>query len=41
MTVKGEENEDKVKARLSLYLSARNVLGSALRLLSITTLERT
>lgn len=38
--VKGEENEAKAKARLFLYLAARDVLGSALRLLSITPLER-
>jgi arginyl-tRNA synthetase len=38
--VKGEENEAKAKARLWLYLCARDVLGSALRLLSIKPLER-
>jgi arginyl-tRNA synthetase len=38
--VKGEEDEEKARARLWLYLCARDVLGSALRLLSIEPLER-
>jgi len=38
--VKGEENEAKAKARFWLYLCARDVLGSALRLLSIRPLDR-
>ncbi|EPQ50894.1 arginyl-tRNA synthetase [Gloeophyllum trabeum ATCC 11539] len=40
MIVKGEPNEDLAKARLWVYLSARDVLGAAMRLLSIRPLER-
>ncbi|KAH9848770.1 arginyl-tRNA synthetase [Lenzites betulinus] len=38
--VKGEQDKDKAKARMALYLAARDVLGAALRLLSIEPLER-
>ncbi|KAH9946427.1 arginyl-tRNA synthetase [Epithele typhae] len=38
--VKGEMDKDKARARLALYVAARDVLGAALRLLSITPLER-
>ncbi|EJF58388.1 arginyl-tRNA synthetase [Dichomitus squalens LYAD-421 SS1] len=38
--VKGEEDKEKAKARMALYLSARDVLGAALRLLSIRPLQR-
>ncbi|KAI0715922.1 arginyl-tRNA synthetase [Cerioporus squamosus] len=38
--VKGEQDKEKAKARMALYLSARDVLGAALRLLSIKPLER-
>ncbi|KDQ54337.1 hypothetical protein JAAARDRAFT_38498 [Jaapia argillacea MUCL 33604] len=38
--VKGEEDEEKAKARLWMYLCARDVLGAAMRLLSIRPLER-
>ena len=38
--VKGEANLDKARARIALYLAARDVLGAALRLLSIKPLER-
>lgn len=38
--VKGEPDEEKAKARMWLYLSARDVLGAAMRLLSIRPLER-
>ena len=38
--VKGEQDKEKAKARMALYLSARDVLGAALRLLSIRPLER-
>ncbi|KAI0760773.1 arginyl-tRNA synthetase [Fomes fomentarius] len=38
--VKGEQDKDKAKARMALYLAARDVLGAALRLLSIKPLER-
>ncbi|KAI0823467.1 arginyl-tRNA synthetase [Trametes gibbosa] len=38
--VKGEQDKDKAKARMALYLAARDVLGAALRLLSIQPLER-
>ena len=40
LNVKGEKDEEKAKARLWLYLCARDVLGAALRLLSIKPLER-
>ncbi|KAL4251407.1 class-I aminoacyl-tRNA synthetase family protein [Abortiporus biennis] len=38
--VKGEADKEKAKARLFLYMSARDVLASALRLLSLKPLER-
>lgn len=38
--VKGEKDLDKSRARLWMYLCARDVLGAALRLLSIKPLER-
>jgi arginyl-tRNA synthetase len=38
--VKGEEDEEKASARLFLYERARDVLGGAMRLLSIRPLER-
>ncbi|KAI8974811.1 arginyl-tRNA synthetase [Trametes punicea] len=38
--VKGEQDKEKAKARMALYLAARDVLGAALRLLSIRPLER-
>ena len=38
--VKGETDKAKAQARLWLYLTARDVLGAALRLLSIKPLER-
>ena len=38
--VKGEEDEEKARARMWLYLNARDVLGAAMRLLSIRPLER-
>jgi len=38
--VKGEEDEEKAGARLFLYERARDVLGGAMRLLSIRPLER-
>ncbi|KAI0687524.1 arginyl-tRNA synthetase [Earliella scabrosa] len=38
--VKGEADKEKAKARMALYLAARDVLGAALRLLSIKPLER-
>jgi len=38
--VKGEADKAKAQARLWLYLTARDVLGAALRLLSIKPLER-
>ncbi|KAH7890667.1 hypothetical protein F5I97DRAFT_1923166 [Phlebopus sp. FC_14] len=40
LVVKGEPDEEKAKARLWLYLCARDVLGAAMRLLSIRPLER-
>lgn len=40
LLVKGEPNEEKARARLFLFICARDVLGAALRLLSITPLER-
>ena len=40
LNVKGEKDEEKARARLWLYLCARDVLGAALRLLSIKPLER-
>lgn len=40
LVVKGEKDLDKAKARLWLYICARDVLGAAMRLLSIRPLER-
>lgn len=40
VVVKGEPDEGKARARMWLYLSARDVLGAAMRLLSIRPLER-
>jgi|SRR5882762_8411189 len=40
VVVKGEEDKEKAMARMWLYLSARDVLGEAMRLLSIRPLER-
>ncbi|TFK46479.1 arginyl-tRNA synthetase [Heliocybe sulcata] len=40
MIVKGEEDLEVARARLWVYLCARDVLGAALRLLSIRPLER-
>lgn len=38
--VKGEENLEKARAKMYLYECARDVLASAMRLLSIRPLER-
>lgn len=38
--VKGEPNQDKARARLWLYVCAQEVLGAAMRLLSLRPLER-
>lgn len=40
LNVKAEQDHEKAKARLFLFICARDVLGGALRLLSITPLER-
>ena len=40
VVVKGEEDEGKARARMWLYLCARDVLGAAMRLLSLKPLER-
>ncbi|KAH8082824.1 arginyl-tRNA synthetase [Cristinia sonorae] len=40
VVVKGEKDVEKARARMWLYLCARDVLGAALRLLSIKPLER-
>lgn len=40
LVVKGEKDLDKARARLWLYICARDVLGAAMRLLSIRPLER-
>ncbi|KAG8869832.1 hypothetical protein FRB97_000693 [Tulasnella sp. 331] len=40
LIVKGEADQEKARARLFLFICARDVLGAALRLLSITPLER-
>lgn len=40
LNVKGEADQEKARARLFLFICARDVLGAALRLLSITPLER-
>ncbi|KAH9930170.1 arginyl-tRNA synthetase [Amylocystis lapponica] len=40
VVVKGEQDVEKARARMWLYLSARDVLGATMRLLSIKPLER-
>ena len=40
VSVNGEQDKYKAKARMAMYLAARDVLGAALRLLSIKPLER-
>lgn len=40
LIVKGEEDVQKARARMLLYLGARDVLGQAMRLLTIKPLER-
>lgn len=40
LIVKGEHDLEKARARLWLYVCARDVLGAAMRLLSIRPLER-
>ncbi|KDQ09621.1 hypothetical protein BOTBODRAFT_164596 [Botryobasidium botryosum FD-172 SS1] len=40
LPVKGEKDEEKARARMWLFLCARDVLGAAMRLLSIRPLER-
>ena len=40
MPVKGEANIEKARARLFMFICARDVLGAAMRLLSIKPLER-
>ncbi|KAI9570909.1 hypothetical protein HD554DRAFT_2203696 [Boletus coccyginus] len=40
LVVRGERDIEKARARLWLYICARNVLGAAMRLLSIRPLER-
>lgn len=40
VVVKGEQDVEKARARMWLYLCARDVLGAAIRLLSIKPLER-
>lgn len=40
VVVKGEEDIEKARARMWLYESARNVLATSMRLLSIRPLER-
>ena len=40
VVVKGEQDVEKARARMWLYLCARDVLGAAMRLLSIKPLER-
>jgi arginyl-tRNA synthetase len=40
VVVKGEEDQEKARARLWLYMCARDVLGAAMRLLTIRPLER-
>lgn len=40
LLVKGEPNIDKARARMWLFLLAREVLGAGMRLLSLTPLER-
>jgi arginyl-tRNA synthetase len=41
VVVKGEADVERARARMWLYLCARDVLGAAMRLLSIRPLERT
>lgn len=40
VVIKSEENVEKKKARMWLYLCARDVLGAGMRLLSIRPLDR-
>lgn len=40
VVVKGESDIEKARARMWLYLCARDVLGAAIRLLSVRPLER-
>lgn len=40
LIVKGEDDLEKARARMLLYLAARDVLGQAMRLLTIKPLER-
>lgn len=40
LTVKGEADVEKAQARLWLFLTAKDVLSAAMRLLSLTPLER-
>ena len=40
LTVKGESDTERAQARLWLFLTAKDVLGAAMRLLSRTPLER-
>ena len=40
LAVKGESDTEKAQARLWLFLTAKDVLGAAMRLLSLTPLER-
>lgn len=40
LVVKGEQDLDKARARLWMYICARDVLGAAMGLLSIRPLER-
>ena len=40
LIVKNEEDVEKAQARLWLFLTAKDVLGAAMRLLSLTPLER-
>jgi arginyl-tRNA synthetase len=40
VVVKGEEDKEKARARMWLYICARDVLGAAMRLLSLRPLER-
>jgi arginyl-tRNA synthetase len=40
LAVKGEPDIEKARARLLMFICARDVLGAAMRLLSIKPLER-
>jgi arginyl-tRNA synthetase len=40
VVVKGEEDKEKARARMWMYLCARDVLGAAMRLLTLRPLER-